>query len=373
MLNILSIVSYNFLPPKMGGQKGIGLFYSFFGKQAHVTCVTTRSNDISFAGNYEVLNILSENKLRYANVFYFFTLKKIIRRKQITHLIIEHPYYGWLGILLKKFCKVKFIVHSHNIEALRFKSIGKWWWNILWQYEKFTHRKADTNFFITDEDRAFAIKNFGLDPSKCTTVTYGMELNAPPAALEKQKAKKEIRELYDIAPGDNILLFNGTLSYKPNRDAVDVIVRSINPRLAANKDFRYKIIICGKGLPEHYSNSNAAISKNIIYAGFVDDINIYFLAADIFINPVIEGGGIKTKIVEALGYNMNVVTTGSGAIGVPLSITGEKMKVVADGDWEDFTSSVVKCNTTAVIPKAFFDHFFWEGIAKKAADMLQKK
>ncbi len=37
-----------------------------------------------------------------------------------------------------------------------------------------------------------------------------------------------------------------------------------------------------------------------------------------------DGGGIKTKLVEALGYNMNVVTTTSGAIGVPLSITGEK-------------------------------------------------
>jgi hypothetical protein len=55
--------------------------------------------------------------------------------------------------------------------------------------------------------------------------------------------------------------------------------------------------------------------QNIIYAGFVDDISIYFKGADVFINPVSYGGGIKTKLVEALGYNLNAVSTSNGAIG----------------------------------------------------------
>ena len=155
----------------MGGQKGIAFFYNHLSSHINLTCVTTKANDTTAVSGYEVLNILSNSGLRYMNIIYFFTLRKIIKEKQITHLIIEHPYYGWLGILLKWFCKVKLIAHSHNIEALRFKSTGRWWWRILWQYEKFTHQQADANFFIHDEDRDFAIQKFKLAPAKCLTVT----------------------------------------------------------------------------------------------------------------------------------------------------------------------------------------------------------
>ena len=99
MLNVLSLVSYRFLPPKMGGQKGIAFFYDYLAVHVNLTCVTTKENDPSAVSNYEVLNILSNSGLRYINIFYFFTLRKIIREKKITHLIIEHPYYGWLGVL----------------------------------------------------------------------------------------------------------------------------------------------------------------------------------------------------------------------------------------------------------------------------------
>ena len=76
MINVLSIVSYNFLPAKMGGQKGIAFFYNFLSKKVNLTCVTTKSNDASYAKGYTVLPILSESKFRYINLFYFFTLKK---------------------------------------------------------------------------------------------------------------------------------------------------------------------------------------------------------------------------------------------------------------------------------------------------------
>ncbi len=365
MLNILSIVPYNFLPAKMGGQKGIAFFYRYFGKLVNVSCVTTKGNDKSCAENYEVLDILSNSKLRYGNLFYFFALKTIIKEKKITHLIIEHPYYGWLGILLKKFCGVKLIVHSHNIEALRFKSTGKWWWRILWNYERFVHRKADHNFFIHDDDKAYGIDVFKLDAGKCTTITYGFELSAPPSNEERAAARKTICNKYAIAENKKLLLFNGTLDYKPNLDAIEAILHDINPVLI-NNNFNYSIIICGKNLPAVYNELKDFKDKHIVFAGFVDDINVFFKAADIFINPVIEGGGIKTKLVEALGYNMNVVTTKSGAIGVPESITGKKMFVAADNAWADFANAIAPADTSSSIPPAFFDHFYWGNIAAKA-------
>lgn len=371
-VKILSLVSYKYLPAIMGGQKGIALFYHFFSPLAQLTCVTTQNNDTTFAKEYEVLNILSNKQIRYINIFYFFSLKKIIRSKKITHLILEQPFYGWLGILLKWYCGITLVVHSHNIEALRFKSIGKWWWRILWYYERFTYKKANLVFFIQDADREYGIEKLKLNPKKCFTITYGFELNKKPTNEERQASRKTILSQHAIASEEKILLFNGTLDYKPNLDALDIILNKINPALMLAENFKYKIIICGKNLPISYNELKSYSNKNIIYAGFVDDITLYFKAADIFINPVIDGGGIKTKLVEALGHNINVVTTASGAMGVPTTITGNKMKVVEDNNWEFFAQEIIKIDISSDIPEAFFEHFYWGNIVKKAVDILLK-
>lgn len=369
-IKVLSLVSYNFLPPKMGGQKGIALFNEYLGRELELCCITIKNNDSSFAKTYTVKNILSNSPSRYFNPAYFFLLKKMIRQEQITHLILEHPYYGWLGILLKWFCKVKLIVHSHNIEATRFRSMGKWWWGILWHYEKHVYKNADHNFFIQDDDREFAIHKFKLNASRCSTITYGFEMAAPPSREDRATAKKNICHHYNIQEDEKILLFNGTLDYAPNRDALDIILEKINPQLLANSAFRYKIIICGNKLPSSYNSLENYKDRHIIYAGFVDDISLFFKGADIFINPVIDGGGIKTKVVEALGYDLAVISTKSGAIGIPAAITGGKMRITKDGDWEEFARQVIIHEPANSIPAAFFDHFYWGNIAKKAAGLI---
>ena len=369
-IKILSLVPYKFLPPDMGGQKGIAFFNRYLSRYAHLTCVTVKDNSQTASEGYSIKNIISNDSSRYFNAFYFFTLSRIIKEEKITHLIIEHPYYGWLGILLKWFCKVKLIVHSHNIEALRFKSMGKWWWGVLWQYEKFTHQRANHNFFIQDNDKDYAIANFKLLPDRCTTITYGFEHSKVPTLVEKSIARQFICKTHSIQETERLFLFNGTLGYKPNLDALDTILDKINPVLLSATGFTYKIIICGNKLPSSYSGLIDHKEKNIVYAGFVDDINVYFKGCDIFINPVVDGGGIKTKIVEALGYDLSVISTKSGAIGIPEEITGGKLKIVEDNDWITFANSIVTLSSGTQTPPAFFEHFYWDNIAKKAATAI---
>lgn len=368
--HIVALVSYKIFPAKMGGQKGIALFYKYLSRLLPVTIVTTQNNGTPEDMGASFMPVLANSKLRYANPFLFPQLKKILTQKKSTHLVLEHPYYGWLGYLLKNSCRIKLIVHSHNIESIRFRSTGKWWWKILWYYERFVHRKADISFFITDEDRAFAIKEFGLIPAACHTITYGFEISAAPTSADRLAARQSLQQLYSFNENHKILLFNGTLDYKPNLDALDVILEDINPGLMAREGFFYKIIICGKGLPAHYQELAGYSGKNIIYAGFVDDINIYFKGADIFINPVTDGGGIKTKVVEALGFNLSVISTESGAIGLPSSVTGRKLTRIKDGDWNSFAQAITAVDSNQNIPQSFFEHFFWGNIAKKVKAVI---
>jgi hypothetical protein len=369
MANVLSIVTYKIFPAKLGGQKAIALFNEYFSKHNNLSCFTIKDNDPSLAP-YKVFNLLSNHRLRYINIFYFGTIKKIIRENKITHIIVAHPYYGWMALLLKYFCKVKVIVHSYNIESERFRTLGKWWWKILWYYEKFVHQKADYTFCITAEDRDYFFKNYKIPFEKSAVITYGISWNSIPAKIERSEAKNALLEKYSLDSDTNLFLFNGTLDYRPNLNAVNDIIEKINP-LFIKKNISYRIIICGKGLPGELNELKNYSSQHIIYAGFVDDISIYFKGADVFINPVTDGGGIKTKLVESLGYNLNVVSTVNGAIGVDAKMSNGKLLLCENDDWKNFADKMESAlGICQDVSSEFFKHFYWENIAEKAARVI---
>jgi polysaccharide biosynthesis protein PslH len=367
-ISLASLVSYKFLPPVLGGQRAAALFYKYMARHVGLICITTRNNDPSQAEGFEALPILSTSASRYINPFAFFTIRNIIRQRQITHLMLEHPYFGWLGLLLKWRTGVKLVIRSQNIEGLRWKSLGKWWWKILWHYEKYVHKQAHYNFFIKDNDRQYAIEHFKLQPQRCLTITYGIEWQTPPSARDKEAARKELLTKHGIPNDHYILLFNGSFNYSPNVKGLERIMDEVNPTLQKMGSFKYTILICGKDIPPAISQSNR---PNIIFAGFVDDVTTYFKGADIFINPVSEGGGIKTKLVEALGFNMSAVSTSNGAIGVDPAICNGKLQIT-DDTINGFAEKIIQlAGNKQDIPPAFYDHFYWDDIAQKAIRCLE--
>jgi glycosyltransferase involved in cell wall biosynthesis len=360
-MKILSLVPYTVFPAINGGQRNIVLFNKWIARHTSLLCVTVKSNDPGYA-DYPVLNRLSNSPLRYINPFYFFTLRNIIRREQVTHLVLEHPYYGWLGILLKKATGVKLVTHSSNIEATRWKSLGKWWWRILHYYERMTHRHSDYNLFIQEADRQYAITHYGLQPTRCAIATYGIEWDTPPPEAACRELQQQVKQQHGIAAEEHVLLFNGAFNYKPNLDALKIIIDSIDPLLQQESGFRYKILVCGMNIPEAISSLTY---KNIIIVGFAEDISRYFKAADVFLNPIVDGGGIKTKLVEALGYNRNAVSTVSGAVGIAPERCNGKLLLSADNDWKSFARNIIAAAAWhADMGAAFYDYFAWNHIAQ---------
>ncbi|MEO7045534.1 MAG: glycosyltransferase family 4 protein [Ferruginibacter sp.] len=364
------LAPYNTYPPKTGGKKFVAFFHQYLSKVLPVEFISVNDNEVPEEMEGSFHKILGSSKLRYANPLLFFKLKKLIVQKQLTDLIIVHPYFGWLAWMLKKATGVRLSLLSHNIEAIRFKSMGKWWWGMLWHYEKNVHQILDHNFFVTEEDKNFAIANYKLDPQKCSVIPYGIEWKELPTAEDREAAATELRNQYNIKAQERILLFNGSLDYQPNNEAVEYIINNINPLLSAAENFEYKIIICGKGLPATFNELKDFEDKNIIYAGFVNDINLFFKGADIFLNPVITGGGIKTKLVEAIGNNLTSISSKSGAFGVDENLFPGKLKVVADHDWTAFSNAILSADIHTQTPESFFNHFYWGNIAAKAAGIL---
>jgi polysaccharide biosynthesis protein PslH len=366
-MNIISLVSYPFLPARSGGEKGIALFYKYFSRHHKVTCIGVKKNQVAFAEGYEVLNILPDSPSRYFNPFIFFTIRKQIREKKATHLILEHPYYGWLGFLLKQFCGVRLVVHSHNIEGNRWKSLGKWWWRLLWNYERWTHRRADYNFFIQDEDRNYAIHSFGLDPKSCLTVPFGTEMPGPPAKESRISAGSMIRRELEISENTVLLFFNGAFRYAPNQTSLENVLFKINP-LLQEKGLSYLILIAGLDIPEHIRQQDF---PSVRILGFVDNLEHYLNGCQVFLNPVVSGGGIKTKLVEALSYNLNAVSTKNGAVGIDEGLCNGKLIICPDNDWSQFAKGIEQAAViSAETPPDFYEYFYWVNITKRAATLI---
>lgn len=373
MNTIASLVPYKIVPAITGGEKGIFLFLKYAANHNPITCFTVAENEGNVS-RIEFVPILGStlNKARYINPALYYKIKKECISRGIKHVIIEHPYYAWLGVWLKKYAGLKLVIHSHNIEAARFKSMKKWWWRIMYRYEKFAHSHADFNFFITEEDKIYATSAYNMNPDKCAVITYGTEEVSAPTPKEKNDCKQSICAQLNIPETTKLLLFNGTLNYAPNEEGLNRILKDINPLLMKNTSAPYQIIICGLRLPEQYNNLQHYQNQNIIYKGFVEDINSYFKGADIFLNPIVDGGGIKTKLVEALAADADAVSFKAGAYGIPDKLTGAKLITVADNDCNAFANAVIEKiqQPSTHIPHAFFEHFSWDAIAKKAMDVV---
>ena len=343
MKKFLVIAPYQYLPYFSGGQKLIAQFLDYLGRESDLTVISVSENDPSLIKTYKHFAWLKKKSFsKYFDPGLISKLTTLIKKEKFDAIIWEHPYYTWLAGIIRKRTGIKTILHTHNIEHQRFRSTGKWWWPVLRIYEKKFFRIADEILFLSPDDKQFAIKKWGIKEEKCIEVAFGVEISKYPD--DKDSCQKAIKAIHKIPGDEKILLFNGLLDYKPNLDALVAILKQINPVLLQHPNFKYKIIICGKRLPAELNELKEYGDKNIIYAGFVHDIEMYFKGADLFLNPVQSGGGIKTKMVEAIAFGTTVITTETGALGIHRDICGKKLVVVPDNSWNDFAQAIIsKC------------------------------
>jgi len=361
----LVIASYQYLPYFSGGQKSIAQFLDYLGRESDLTVLSVPGNDTSLVKTYKLLTWLKSSPIRrYSDLGLASKLTSIVKTEKFDAIIWEHPYYAWLASIVKKRTAIKTILHIHNIEYQRFKSTGKWWWWIMKRYEKWFFDRADQILFVSPDDKKFAVHQWKIPESKCIEVAFGVEIRQFP--IDKGQSRQTLKAQHDVGEDEKLLLFNGLLDYKPNLDALMIILNEINPMLLKHEGFRYKIIICGKRLPHELNQLKNYSDKNIIYAGFVDDIEMYFKGADVFLNPVQSGGGIKTKMVESIAFGTTVITTRTGASGIYQNICGNKLIVVPDNDWSSFANAIVdNSNKNEVTPPAYYEYYYWGNIVRK--------
>lgn len=367
---VLSIVPSPLLPPVDGGQKHTYGMLDALGKITLLVCITDTKSETA-GHSFELLPKIEHRVRKYLSFGNFkYIVNKIIEIKPVA-VLLEKPFMGPIVYMASRKTGIPFFIHAHNIEYLRYRSLGKWWYPLLYFWESFTYSKAKAIFFVSEEDRRLAIEKFKIPDDKCHISAYGIPqtkvLERPAESIRQTKASVGIK------PDEKVIMFFGALKYLPNIEALEIIINELLPRLQKKIKTPYKVLVCGGGISADYEKQLKGYSdKHLIYAGFVPDIDEYTGSADVVINPVLSAGGVRTRVVEALGFNKTVVSTITGAHGIDARLCGKKLKVVADNDWDSFTEKIAEAlSEHEKTPDSFFDHYSWQAIANELKQVLQ--
>ncbi len=182
-------------------------------------------------------------------------------------------------------------------------------------------KKFDMVFALSDYDRGYLEK---LHPDlKIRTVSIPAGLDITEKEFEKEK---------------NTILFLASYKYRRvNVDAALFFYRFVFPLVRkAVPDARF--IAAGYGPPEELTAIQEG-DPNVVVPGFVDDIDECYKKAAVFVAPILVGGGIIVKILDAMAAGVPVVSTSYGNEGVG-AVPGRDL-LVADGP-DEFAAAVVR-------------------------------
>ncbi len=359
------VIPYYFTPPRNGGHHAAYGFCEALGRVREVVVVSSRANPAQETP-FRIERLFSERFYKYFSPVIAWRLWRFFRRERIEVCIVQQPF---MGLLLWWVCwaaSVKLVVYAHNIEWRRFRTIGKWWWRLVYPVERWVYRAADQVLFISPNELPVAIADFGLHPERCTPVPYGTRRQAP--SSDRAEARQQLMAAHGYPPDTFLMLFFGPQHYRPNLDAVERILHHINPVLLQRAQFSYRIIICGGGLPQYYNQLQDFKQYHIEYHGFVANIDTYIKAADVALNPITTGGGVKTKIIEAIAQGTAVVSARTGALGVDVRACASHLIIVDDFDYQGFANAIIQLQAKSPlpVPASFYRTCNWKYIIQKA-------
>lgn len=129
----------------------------------------------------------------------------------------------------------------------------------------------------------------------------------------------ETEALGDVPPQEEqapVLLFQGSMDWYPNRDAVEHFAAEILPLIRAEYP-AVEFLVAGRNPPAALVARWQA-DPGVVFTGTVPDMRPYLRRATLAVVPLRLGSGTRLKILEACAAGLAVVSTTLGAEGLGL-------------------------------------------------------
>ena len=168
------------------------------------------------------------------------------------------------------------------------------------RYERQTFAAAERVVTVTLDDAALVRERFGM--SRVDVVDNGIDR----AYFESVKPERDPRKI----------LFLGSLDWRPNLDAISLLLDEIFPKVLAEVP-EATLAIVGRGPSESLRKRIEATPSARLHAD-VADVRPYLAESGSMVVPLRIGGGSRLKILEALATGLPVISTKVGAEGLEL-------------------------------------------------------
>jgi glycosyltransferase involved in cell wall biosynthesis len=250
----------------------------------------------------------SYNISRFYNVKYENKIIETLKTTKFQVIILESAYLlPYLHAIRKNF-EGKVILRAHNVEfkiweQLAVSEIGiirklflKKLAKDLKTFEVKNLKKVDGIACVSEND-LMHFKNLGISTPLCT-IPVSMDF--------------DIENIPTIQK--NRFCFLGSMNWKPNIEAVDLLLNKIFPKILEQIP-EAELHLAGSFMSDKLLNLK---QNNVFVHGKVTDVNAFLGENGILLVPLKSGSGIRIKILEALSIGVPAISSTVGFEGIPI-------------------------------------------------------
>jgi len=317
-----------------------------------------------------VVKLLHFSKdLPYSNSFLYLPLTdgsffwRTIAAARAVHagvLQAEFPAYALPCIKARETLNCGVVLVEHNVEYDRIKAqvdeLSDAQYENLKTIEIDLCNRSDAVVCVSDNDRQ-KLGEDGVHPDHLYTVPHGVDL-AQFDALSAVDARKK----FAIPDAHPLLVYHGTYSYPPNREALRIFAEILLPGLE-KRGLECHLLAVGRNPPA------TSPHPRIHLTGSVDQVGPWLKAADQAVVPLVDGGGTRMKIIDCFAASLPVISTSKGIEGIP--VVPGKQALVLD-DWDAVMTAVIdlweypeKAAKLAAEGRKLADSLDWDAAAEK--------
>lgn len=143
-------------------------------------------------------------------------------------------------------------------------------------------------------------------------------------------------------PEPKTMVFTGKMNFFPNNHGMFYFLEEVFPRIQQHESSA-KLYVVGVNPSKELLRR---ASENLVVTGFVEDVRPYIARGEVYIIPLLIGGGIRGKALEAMAMRKPIVSTSIGCEGIHLK-HGESA-LFADTP-EEFAAAVLRLFNDAAL------------------------
>jgi polysaccharide biosynthesis protein PslH len=262
------------------------------------------------------------------------------------------------------------VLIAHNVDTLIWqryfetetnflkRAFLKTQWQKFRRFEVDAFRRADRVVAVSEEDARLIREQFG--QPNVDVVDNGIDRGF----FENVQGQRDPARI----------LFLGALDWRPNLDAVSLLLDSIFPQVRAQEPGA-KLWIVGR-------NPSAALTEHIRRTPGVElqanvaDVRPYLGSSGVMAVPLRIGGGSRLKILEALACGLPVVASKVGAEGLLLTPGQDYVQAEEDAMADALVGALRNPDQMRTMAKharqLVLDHYDWDVLAAKLVTVWEK-